>query len=99
MLTSNPIFETHDYIIGGKMVVGKTVLTDEYQVLMNTDNEARLRVKKELIHQMAEFMLENNLVEFTQYKDPVLFHTHIAVRAYLAPNDQVKILRLANKIV
>ena len=99
MLTSDPIFETHDYIIGGKMVVGKTVLTDEYQVLMNTDNEARLRVKKELIHQMAEFMLENNLVEFTQYKDPVLFHTHIAVRAYLAPNDQVKILRLANKIV
>jgi hypothetical protein len=99
MLTSNPIFETHDYIIGGKMVVGKTVLTDEYQVLMNTDNEARLRVKKELIHQMAEFMLENNLVEFTQYKDPVLFHTHIAVRAYLAPNDQVKILRLANKVV
>ena len=79
--------------------VGKTVLTDEYQVLMNTDNEARLRVKKELIHQMAEFMLENNLVEFTQYKDPVLFHTHIAVRAYLAPNDQVKILRLANKVV
>ena len=73
--------------------------TDEYQVLMNTDNEARLRVKKELIHQMAEFMLENNLVEFTQYKDPVLFHTHIAVRAYLAPNDQVKILRLANKVV
>ena len=99
MLTSNPIFETHDYIIGGKMVVGKTVLTDEYQVLMNTDNEARLRVKKELIHQMAEFMLENNLVEFTHYKDPVLFHTHIAVRAYLAPNDQVKILRLANKVV
>ena len=99
MLTSDPIFETHDYIIGGKMVVGKTVLTDEYQVLMNTDNEARLRVKKELIHQMAEFMLENNLVEFTQYKDPVLFHTHIAVRAYLAPNDQVKILRLANKVV
>ena len=99
MLTSDPIFETHDYIIGGKMVVGKTVLTDEYQVLMKTDNEARLRVKKELIHQMAEFMLENNLVEFTQYKDPVLFHTHIAVRAYLAPNDQVKILRLANKVV
>ena len=99
MLTSDPIFETHDYIIGGKMVVGKTVLTDEYQVLMNTDNEARLRVKKELIHQMAEYILENNLVEFTQYKDPVLFHTHIAVRAYLAPNDQVKILRLANKVV
>ncbi len=99
MLTSDPIFETYDYAIGGKMVVGKTVLSDDYNELVRTDRDARLRVKKELIHQMAEFILENNLVEFTQYKDPILFHTHVAVRAYLAPNDQVKILRVANKIV
>jgi hypothetical protein len=99
MLTSDPIFETYDYAIGGKMVVGKTVLSDDYNELVKTDRDARLRVKKELIHQMAEFILENNLVEFTQYKDPILFHTHVAVRAYLAPNDQVKILRVANKIV
>ena len=99
MITSDPLFETYDYAIGGKLVVGKTVLTDDYQQLVFTDQAARMRVKKELVHQLAEYMLENQLVEFTQYKDPVLFHTHVAIRAYIAPDDQVRILRLANKVV
>jgi hypothetical protein len=98
-MMNEPLFETHDYIIGGKMVVGRTILDDSYSHLMNTDQEARDRVKSELIHQMAQYILENQLVEFTQQDDPLTFRKHIAVRAYLAPNDQVKILRLANKIV
>ena len=96
---NEPDFKAYDYAIGGKMVVGKTILDDTYSALMKTDFEARDLVKKELIMQMAKFMLENKLVEFTQMDDPITFRKHIAVRAYLAPNDQVKILRLANKIV
>ncbi len=98
MIEGSTLFTTHDYSIGGKMVVGKAVLDDSYSHLMNTDYEARKKVKEHLIHQMAEYILENNLVEFTQMDDPVTFRKHIAVRAYLAPNDQVKILRLANKV-
>lgn len=98
-MMNEPFFTTHDYTIGGKMVVGKTILDDSYSELMKTDIDVRDRVKKELIMQMAKFMLENKLVEFTQMDDPITFRKHIAVRAYLAPNDQVKILRLANKIV
>ena len=90
MITYDPVFETYDYAIGGKLVVGKTVLTDDYQQLVFTDQAARMRVKKELVHQLAEYMLD---------KDPVLFHTHVAIRAYIAPDDQVRILRLANKVV
>jgi hypothetical protein len=56
-------------------------------------------VKEKLIHEMASYMLENNLVEFTHHDDPMTMRRRIAVRAYLAPNDQVKILRLANKVV
>jgi hypothetical protein len=99
MFRSEPDFQTHDYVIGGKMVVGRATLDDSYSELMRTDFEARDRVKHKLIHDMAQFILENNLVEFTQYDDPIDFRKHIAVRAYLAPNDQVKILRLANKVV
>lgn len=95
----DPVFDTYDYAIGGKMVVGKATLGDEYSQLMKTDQEARLRVKNELIQQMAQYILENNLVEFTQYTDPVTFNTVVHVRAYLAPNEQVKLLRVANKIV
>jgi hypothetical protein len=98
MLSKDPLFTVHDYAIGGKMVVGKAILDDSYSELMRTDSEARQRVKEDLIHQMATFILENNLVEFTQFDDPVTFRKHVAVRACLAPNDQVKILRLANKI-
>jgi hypothetical protein len=92
-------FQTYDYAIGGKMVVGKVNLSDNFrEMIENGDDDAKRQIKSSLIHQMAEFMLENKLVEFTQMQD----HTgnkHIMVRAYLAPDDQVKILRVANKIV
>lgn len=92
-------FQTYDYVIGGKLVVGRATMEESFSQLMMSDADARLQVKKKLIMDMAEYMLENNLVEFTQQDDLLTFRKHIAVRAYLAPNDQVKVLRLANKIV
>ena len=92
-------FETYDYAIGGKMVVGKSVMTESYRLMMEDgDKEAINAVKIELIHQMARYMLENKLVEFTYQDDPITFSRQIAVRAYLAPSDQVKILRLAKAV-
>ena len=99
MFQKEPEFVTHDYIIGGKMVVGRATMAESYALQMNTDQSFRDEVKRKLIMDMAQFILENNLVEFTQYDDPLSFSKQIAVRAYLAPNDQVKILRLANKVV
>ena len=96
---NDPVFETHDYIIGGKLVVGRAVMTESYKSMIEDgDPAARKQIKSQLVHQMAEYMLENNLVEFTYYQNAMDFSTTIAVRAYIAPNDQVKILRLANKI-
>ena len=88
-------FEAHDYAIGGKMVVGRATMSESYRMLLE---DAKKAVKSELIHKMAEFILENNLVEFTYHDNPMDNSRQIAVRAYLAPNDQVRILRLANKI-
>jgi len=99
-MMNEPIFQTHDYAIGGKMVVGRAEMDESYTMMLQDGNkEAVKRVKEKLIHDMAAFMLENNLVEFTHQDDPITFRRKIAVRAYLAPNDQVKILRLANKIL
>jgi hypothetical protein len=94
-----PIFSTYDYVIGGKMVVGSAELTANYAELMQSDYESRQQIKQYLIQQMAQYILENNLVEFTQLDDPITGGKRIKVRAYLAPNDQVKILRVANKLV
>lgn len=99
MYDKQPDFTTHDYVIAGKMVVGKATLDASYSVLMNTDLDARMEVKKKLVQDMAQFILENKLVEFTQMDDPIAYTKMIAIRAYLAPDDQVRILRLANKIV
>jgi len=93
-------FQTYDYVIGGKLVVGRAVMTDSYvQMVDGLDHEARMQVKHKLVHDMAEYMLENKLVEFTQQDNPYDQTKTVMVRAYLAPNDQVKILRLANKII
>lgn len=94
-----PDFKTYDYTIGGKLVVGRAVIDETYQHLMLSDQEARQRVKERLVSDMAQHMLENNLVEFMQQRNPMDLTTTVVVRAYIAPNDQVKILRLANKIV
>jgi hypothetical protein len=99
MFQQEPDFKVHEYIIGGKMVVGRASMDQTFAAQMRSDIDFKKEVKTKLIMDMAQYMLENNLVEFTQYDDPINFTKHIAVRAYLAPNDQVKILRLANKIV
>ena len=99
-MISDPIFQTHDYVIGGKMVVGRAEMSEDYTMMLQSgDKDAVKHIKQKLIHDMATYMLENNLVEFTHQDDPMTFRRRIAVRAYLAPNDQVKILRLANKVV
>jgi hypothetical protein len=97
---TDPLFQTYDYVIGGKMVVGRAEMDESYTLLLqNGDSDAVKHIKEKLIHDMATYMLENNLVEFTHQDDPLTFRRRIAVRAYLAPSDQVKILRLANKVV
>jgi len=98
-MINEPIFTAYDYVIGGKLVVGKAILEDDFAQLMKTDYHARDRIKQKLIQDMAQYILENKLVEFTQLIDPITFKTQIAVRAYLAPDDQVKVLRLANKVI
>lgn len=97
--TDVPTFDTYDYTIGGKMIVGRAELADSYSHLMLSDREARQKLKEDLIYQLATYMLEQNLCEFTQQQDISSGRTRVAVRAYLAPNDQIKILRVANKIV
>lgn len=92
-------FRTYDYAIGGKMVVGRATMSENYfAMIKGNDDDAKMAVKRDLIDQLTKYMLENNLVEFTSQQDPITGNTMVAVRAYLAPDAQIKILRVANKI-
>ena len=93
------IFTSWEYAIGGKMVVGRAEMSEDFRMMMeNGDATAIMQVKEKLTRDMVHFMLENKLVEFTQYDDPITFRKQLAIRAYLAPNDQVRILRLAKQL-
>jgi hypothetical protein len=89
---------TYDYTIGGKMVVGKVTLDPSFSELMLSDVEARKLLKERLCKDLVVYMLENNLVEFTKMEDPATLRSTVYVRAYLAPNDQVKILRTVRQV-
>jgi len=92
-------FITHDYAIGGKMVVGKAEMSDQFRMMLEDgDQTAIMQIKEKLTRDMVSYMLENKLVEFTHYDDPITLSRKLAVRAYLAPSDQVKILRLSHKV-
>ena len=96
---TDPIFTSWEYAIGGKMVVGRAEMTEDFRILMKDgDATAIMQVKEKLTRDMVHFILENKLVEFTQYDDPITFRKQLAIRAYLAPNDQVRILRLAKQL-
>lgn len=93
------MFSSYDYAIGGKMVVGRAEMDEAFREMMdNGDKTAIMQVKEKLTRDLVIYMLENKLVEFTHHDDPITFRRQLAIRAYLAPSDQVRILRLSKQI-
>lgn len=98
-MIQDPIFQTHEYAIGGKMVVGRAEMDESFVLMMEDGDEtAIMQVKEKLTRDLVHFIMENRLVEFTRHDDPITMRRQLAVRAYLAPSDQVRILRLSNQI-
>jgi hypothetical protein len=95
---NDPIFSAYDYAIGGKMVVG-TVIMDKMEAMKLEDTiGGKANLKERLLYQMIDYILEKNLAEFTVVEDRAHGMIKYRVRAYLAPNEQVKILRTAQKL-
>jgi hypothetical protein len=99
-MMSQPTFQAHDYVIGGKMIVGRAEMDESFRMIVeHGPQQAVMMIKEKLTRDLVTYMLENKLVEFTHHDDPITLRRQLAVRAYLAPSDQVKILRLANKVL
>jgi hypothetical protein len=86
-------FTYKDVAIGGKLVKGHISLPEANMMQISSDEEMREYVRTMMATQLAEYMIAGGLIEFTQMKDNVTLYTTITARCYLAPNDQVKILR------
>jgi hypothetical protein len=91
---SNFNFTSKDIPIGGKLVVGTIRIPEYKMVKVRSDHELKQYLKSSMAQQMSEYMISNGLVEFTQMSDQITFDRIVKARCYLAPNDQVKILRI-----
>jgi hypothetical protein len=87
-------FTYKDVAIGGKLVKGHISLHESKMMEISSDAEMREYVRTMMATQLAEYMIAGGLIEFTQMKDNVTLYTTITARCYLAPNDQVKLLRI-----
>lgn len=87
-------FNYKDVAIGGKLVQGSIRLSEDRMMVVRSDHMLKEYMRTSMATQMGEYMISNGLVEFTQMRDPITFDTLVKVRCYLAPNDQVKILRM-----
>jgi hypothetical protein len=68
-------------------------VSEDVMVNQFSDPKAREFMRQKLCEDLASAMLAKGLVEINQAKNPYDFSTKIVARAYVAPNDQVKILR------
>jgi len=95
---NEPINLQHEEIaIGGKMVVGSIVVTAEKLLRIQSEAEYANYIKTHLTKQLVEYLIENKLLEFTTGEDPVNQTKMVRVRGYLAPDSQVKLLRVHKK--
>lgn len=87
-------FTYKDVAIGGKMVRGTIRIPEHKVAKMYSDHEFREYTRTSMATQLAEYMISNGLVEFTQMRDNISLDIIVNARCYLAPSDQVKILRM-----
>jgi len=85
-----------DNLIKGQMITASTYFTHTDAMFLN-DQEQKARIKEKLVQQLAELILENKMVEFTQMSDPSTGDKTVKARCFLVPDGQVQIIREYNK--
>lgn len=86
-------FTYKEFAIGGKLVQGRISISEHKMLSYGSEREFKEFLKLTMAHQMCEYIISNGLIEFTQRKDHTTFDVIVNARCYLAPSDQVKILR------
>lgn len=81
-------FEIKEYAIGGKLVTMRLVIGGYEAELLTKE-----QIKQKMASQLAQAMVDNKLIEFTKLVDPMTANVIIHGRCYVAPNEQVKIIR------
>jgi hypothetical protein len=86
-------FEVMDYAITGKMVMVSATIDDSIMMAHNLSEQDRKYIREQMAMQLAGFLLDNNMIEYTRMRDPINFKTQIRGRIFVTPNDQTKLIR------
>lgn len=89
-------FDIKHHTIGGKLVTGTTSISLSDSKFLHGDLPVDSYIKKELCEKIVSFILENKLAEFTMQENVSDMSKTYRVRCYLAPDDQVRVLRQLN---
>lgn len=84
-------FDAMDYTIQGRMVICRMSIPD--YTLTRMDPNFKDNIKMQMATQIATFMLDNKMIEYTQQRDMADMKTLIAARCFVTPDDTVRILR------
>ena len=93
MMFDNNVIQYKDYAIGGKMITVSVCVSEDVMQARFSDEKAREAMRHKLVSELASAMLEKQLCEINQYTNPMDFSTTIVARAYIAPDETVKLLR------
>ena len=85
-------FKYEDLAIGGKMITAAVTVTEAE--IANGGEGFKSHVRERMVKALVSGIIEQGMIEFTQIKDPLQFNIKVMARCYLAPNDQVKLLRV-----
>ena len=86
-------FETTDIAIGGKLIQAKLEITAMDQMKFHDEDGYKRAIKQKVASELARVMIESNLIEFTRLPQNGRGTDIICARCYLAPDNQVKLLR------
>ena len=86
-----------EYAIGGKMItVNYTSNASDEMAFSSLDNWQNF-VKDKLAHAIGRAMISGKLISFDLQKDMAESTTHYRARCYVAPDDQVRLLKALKK--
>lgn len=91
-ITASPFVDQE--LVKGEMITAQMHVSDFEIAKMNIDEDQfRHEMKKKLAHELAEQMLKNKFVEFTKQENLQNGDTIFRARAFLTPDDKVRVLR------
>jgi hypothetical protein len=92
--SNNTITADHkEFAIGGTLVKTQIELSHLDAMSFRSDAEFKIHIKKKIVSQLVEHLIDANLVEVTCEHDHLNSGVVVRARAYLAPDPQIKILR------